>query len=385
MEYATRNTQYGPYTSLSMEKDFPNSHSPSHPKRVVVAMSGGVDSSVAAALLVEQGYEVIGLMLRLWAEPGGAANRCCTPDAIVDARRVADTLGIPFYVRDYKELFKKTVVDFFIDGYAQGITPNPCVVCNRDIRFDRLLDEAMHLGGDYLATGHYARIQKGANGLYQLLKGIDPGKDQSYVLYTMTQERLARILLPLGRYSKSEIRQIAADKQLPVFNRPDSQDLCFLGEGDYRAFLQRHAPQVVQPGPILNTAGEVLGQHKGLAFYTIGQRKGLGISAPQAMYVLNKNIATNSLIAGTVEELGQQELIAGQVTYISGQPPGPDTKITAKIRYKAKEIEAKLTPLPKARAHLTFMTPLRDITPGQAVVFFQGERVLGGGIIEQAI
>jgi tRNA-specific 2-thiouridylase len=353
-------------------------------KRVVVAMSGGVDSSVAAALLVEQGYEVVGLMLRLWAEQGGAANRCCTPDAIADARRVANVLNIPFYVRDYKDAFKTTVVDFFIDGYAKGVTPNPCIVCNRDIRFERLLNEAISLGGDYLATGHYARVQQAQDDSYQLLKGIDPRKDQSYVLYTMTQERLARVLLPLGHYTKDEIRQIAEAKSLPVFNRPDSQDLCFLGHGDYRAFLRRRAPEVVQPGPILNLAGEILGEHRGLAFYTIGQRKGLGINAPQPMYVLRMDVTTNSLIVGTADELGQRELTAQQVTYIRDQPPATSFEITAKIRYKAREVEATLTPLPHARAHLTFTTPLRDITPGQSVVFFQGEQVLGGGVIEKS-
>ena len=222
-------------------------------------MSGGVDSSVAAALLVEQGYEVIGLMLRLWAEPGGKANRCCTPNAIADARRVADALNIPFYIRDYKDTFKSTVVDFFIDGYAQGVTPNPCVVCNRDIRFNRLLKEAISLGGDYLATGHYARVIQAADGTYQLLKGIDPAKDQSYMLYTMTQERLAHVLLPVGNYSKSRIRKIAQEKNLPVFNRPDSQDLCFLGAGDYRTFLARHAPDVLHSGQIINHARSGIG------------------------------------------------------------------------------------------------------------------------------
>ncbi len=354
-------------------------------KKVVVAMSGGVDSSVAAALLVEQGYEVIGLMLRLWAEAGGATNRCCTPDAVVDARRVADALDIPFYVRDYKEIFKSTVVDFFIDGYAQGVTPNPCVVCNRDIRFDRLLKEALGLGGDYLATGHYARVQRTEDGRYQLLKGIDPGKDQSYMLYTMTQERLAHVVLPVGQYSKQEIRQIAWDKDLPVFNRPDSQDLCFLGAGDYRSFLQRRAPEVVHPGHILNSSGKILGKHKGLAFYTIGQRKGLEVSAPQARYVIDKDIEANSLIIGTIDELGQQELIAHDVTFISGRFPTVPLQVKAKIRYKAKEMNALLIPLAAGRVQLIFDTPLRDITPGQAVVFFEDEQILGGGTIEKSV
>ncbi|MCB0211143.1 MAG: tRNA 2-thiouridine(34) synthase MnmA [Anaerolineae bacterium] len=352
-------------------------------KRVIVAMSGGVDSSVAAALLVEQGYEVIGLMLRLWSEQGGGANRCCTPDAVNDARRVANALGIPFYVRDYKEVFKSTVVDFFIDGYARGVTPNPCIVCNRDIRFDRLLKEAMSLGGDYLATGHYARVRQAEDGSYQLLRGLDPGKDQSYMLYTMTQERLAHLLFPVGEHHKSVIRQIAKDKNLPVFNRPDSQDLCFLGPGDYRSFLYRNAPDVVQSGPILDTAGKQVGEHQGLAFYTIGQRRGLGLSAPQPMYVIEKNTHTNSLIVGSKEDLGQTSLTAHEVSYV-GQPPAEPIAIKAKIRYKSREMDSKLIPLADGRAELVFDMPLSGITPGQAVVFYQGNVALGGGTIEKA-
>jgi tRNA-specific 2-thiouridylase len=347
-------------------------------------MSGGVDSSVAAALLVEQGYEVVGLMLRLWAEPGGKANRCCTPDAIADARRVADTLGIPFYVRDYKSSFKSTVVDFFIEGYAQGITPNPCIVCNRDIRFDRLLKEAISLGGDYLATGHYARVKMSAGGNYHLLKGIDSAKDQSYMLYTMTQERLGRVLLPVGEYSKEHIRLIAKDRALPVFNRPDSQDLCFLGAGDYRAFLVRHAPEVVQAGPIINLQGENLGQHHGLAFYTIGQRRGIGLSGPQPLYVVSKDTGSNTLVVGTKDELGQARLVARQVNFISGLIPDGPIQVEAKIRYKARAASATVITLDKDRVKVIFTAPLRDITPGQAVVFYRDDETLGGGIIEES-
>ncbi|MDM8529673.1 tRNA 2-thiouridine(34) synthase MnmA [Anaerolineales bacterium HSG25] len=351
-------------------------------KTVVVAMSGGVDSSVAAALLLEEGYNVVGLMLRLWAEAGGSSNRCCTPDAVCDARRVANTLGIPFYVRDYKETFRQTVVEYFIEGYAQGVTPNPCVMCNREIRFNRLLKEALSLG-DYLATGHYVRIGQDEQGRYQLLKGIDHSKDQSYVLYTLTQKRLAHVKFPVGHYSKTRIRQIAKDKNLPVFNRPDSQDLCFLGEGDYRDFLQRQAPQTMQQGNIINSRGEVLGQHKGLAFYTIGQRKGLGIHSAEKMYVLDMDPASNNLTVGPAEELGQSELHAHEVNYISGEAPVGSLPVTAKIRYKSNESEAILTCLPDRRAHVAFSKPLRDITPGQAVTFFQDEQVIGGGIISK--
>ncbi len=351
-------------------------------RRVVVAMSGGVDSSMAANLLLEQGYEVIGIMLRLWAEAGPAANRCCTPDAVADARRVADALSIPFYVRDYKDVFKTTVVDYFTETYARGLTPNPCLICNRQIRFGRLLDEALALDADFLATGHYARVRPTEDGEYQLLKGVDPAKDQSYVLHRLGQTQLAHALFPLGDYTKSEVREMARFRGLPVFNRADSQDLCFLGNGDYREFLSRHAPQAAQPGPILDTAGRTLGEHRGLPYYTIGQRKGLGIAASQALYVLAMEPSRNAIIVGTAEELGRRELTAADVSYVSGNPPPGPLPITAKIRYKAKEASATLNPLPDNRAHVQFDEPLRDITPGQGVVFYQGEVVLGGGTIE---
>ena len=306
-------------------------------QRVVVAMSGGVDSSIAAALLVEQGYEVIGVMLRLWAEAGPAANRCCTPDAVADARRVADALDIPFYVRDYKEIFKKTVVDYFIETYARGLTPNPCLICNRQIRFGRLLGEALALGADYLATGHYARVREGAGGAHQLLKGIDPAKDQSYVLHRLGQAQLTRALFPLGEYVNSEVREMAQARGLPVYNRADSQDLCFLGNGDYREFLSRQDPSIARPGRIVDRSGQVLGRHTGIAHYTIGQRKGLRIAAAEPLYVLRMDVQRNALVVGPASKLGKSELTAGCVSLVSGEWPDESLEVTAKIRYRAKE------------------------------------------------
>jgi tRNA-specific 2-thiouridylase len=353
-------------------------------QRVVVAMSGGVDSSLAAALLVEQGYDVVGIMLRLWAEAGPAANRCCTPDAVADARRVADVLDIPFYVRDYRDIFKTTIVDFATETYARGLTPNPCLVCNRHIRFGRLLDEALALGAGYLATGHYARVRQTDDGAYQLLKGIDPAKDQSYVLHRLGQAQLAHALFPLGEYLKIQVREMAQARGLPVFNRADSQDLCFLGNGDYRAFMSRHGTDAARPGPILDSAGRTLGEHRGLAYYTIGQRRGLGVAAPQPLYVLALDPARNAIVVGNAQELGGGELTAAEVTYVSGCPPPGPLRITAKIRYKAHEVPATLTPLPDGRAHVRFDELLRDITPGQGVVFYQGDLILGGGIIQRS-
>jgi len=351
-------------------------------QKVVVAMSGGVDSSVAAALLKRQGYEVVGMMLRLWSEPGREdSNRCCTPDSMAQARRVAAMLDIPFYVIDAKNIFRETVVQYFLDGYARGETPNPCLLCNRQIRWTFLLDHALALGAEFMATGHYVRIRKGESGKNELLRAVDHSKDQSYVLHVLTQDKLAHALFPVGEYPKPEIRRIARDFGLPTASRADSQDLCFLAGEDYRTFLRRNAGGIFKPGEIVTADGKVIGQHTGLANYTIGQRKGLGIASPVPLYVITKNATDNTLVVGAQGELGSSELTARGVNWISGKAPTDPFHADVKIRYTAKEAGALVTPLNGAQAKVRFDALARDITAGQAAVFYQGEVLLGGGII----
>jgi len=356
---------------------------------IVVAMSGGVDSSTTAALLVERGYNVIGLMMRLWSESlpvsfqqtvvAETNNRCCSPEAVADARAVCQKLGIPFYLLNFESDFKTHVVDFFIEGYARGITPNPCLQCNRQLKFGTLLDKARALGADYLATGHYARVRE-YDGKFELLRGVDVNKDQSYALALLTQAQLSRVMFPLGEFTKPQVRELARRFNLSVSEKIESQDLCFVSDGDYRNFLRRHVPDALVPGEIIDMRGEIIGEHHGLANYTIGQRKGLPASSAP-LFVIELDRTRNRLIVGRAAELGKRALDAQSVNWIAGIAPQDEIRVTAKIRYRAKETWASVMTQGETRARVIFDEPLRDITPGQAIVFYDSEVCLGGGII----
>lgn len=355
-------------------------------QRVVVAMSGGVDSSAAAALLVEAGHDVTGMMLRLWSPPGAdAENRCCTPDDVALARRVAGQLGIPFYVLDAREAFYREVVQAFIAGYRSGQTPNPCVACNRLIRWGFLLEQARQTGAAFLATGHYARIRRETSGNVVLLQGKDPAKDQSYVLSALTQAQLAQTWLPLGNHFKSEVRAMAKRFGLSVAEKADSQDLCFLGNKNCRDFLVHYSPDLAKPGMIVTQSGKVLGEHRGLAFYTIGQRKGLGIAAAEPLYVIEKDESDNTLVVGSEESLGRTDMAVSGLNWVSGNAPADYFRAEVKIRYKAAQAWAAVAVVDSGRLRVQFDHPQRDITPGQRAVFYQGEVVLGGGTIDKVI
>jgi len=394
--------------------------------RIVVAMSGGVDSSVAAALLKEQGHEVIGMMLRLWSEPGVieeedngvervAQNKCCSLEAVDDARRVARMLDIPFYLVNVEEEFKSTIVDSFYEDYVAGRTPNPCLTCNRHIRFTVLLKRALALNADYLATGHYVRVDDHpVTGKRRLRRGVDPEKDQSYVLHVLNQEQLAHACFPLGGYTKPQVRALAAERGMRVATKAESQEICFVAKNDYRGFIDRYAasrvaeqaatPELVaagatpssaasatpliaipKPGPIYDQQGKVLGRHRGLAYYTIGQRKGLGVTSPEPLHVLKIDAQQNALIVGPAAALQQSEFFVRNMHYGSGDIPAEPFEARVRIRYKAPEQPALITPLANNRAQVSLVHPQRAITPGQAAVFYGGEdgdEVLGGGIIE---
>ncbi|MBI4498581.1 MAG: tRNA 2-thiouridine(34) synthase MnmA [Chloroflexi bacterium] len=353
--------------------------------RVVVAMSGGVDSSVAALLLAQQGYEVIGITMRLWTldrDDLPAPHRtCCSVEAVDDAQRVCQKVGIPWYLMNFEQPFKAGVVDYFVEEYARGRTPHPCVACNQHVKFATLLDRALALGADSLATGHYARVAYDG-GRYRLLRAVDPAKDQSYVLYGLGQEQLRRVLLPVGHYSKPDIRRLALDAGLPVADKPDSQEICFIPDNDYRRFLSERL--AAQPGPIVDRAGNVLGTHRGIPYYTVGQRQGMGLATGQRLYVLEIDRERNTVVVGPEEGLYAVGLVAETVTFVSGAAPREPAPVTAKIRYKSALVEGTL--LPGAGGwEVRFAEPQRAVTPGQPVVWYDGDEVLGGGIISAPI
>jgi len=356
-------------------------------ERVVVAMSGGVDSSTAAAILKEEGYDVIGISMYLYPiceeTPYSLSlrNRCCSLQAINDARRVALKLKIPFYISNFQKEFQEKVINHFSQEYSRGRTPNPCIVCNREVKFKLLLKKARQLGAQYLATGHYARIEKKDSGEYVLKKGVKENGEQSYFLYNLTQEQLARILLVLGSYSKLQVRKIAKRFGLPVAEKEASQELCFI-DGDYRKFLSSHFRSL--PGEIVDVSGNVLGKHQGIAFYTIGQRRGIGAYG-RPFYVVSIDPEHNRIIVGPEEELFSQELIAEGLHFISPGKVEGHSEVVAKIRYNHAGEQAIISLIGRGKALVKFKKPVRSATPGQAVVFYNGDLVLGGGTIEKIV
>ncbi len=350
-------------------------------------MSGGVDSSVAAALLLEQGYEVIGITMRLWTQEDPSApryqRRCCSVEDTDDARAAAETLGIRHYVLNMEREFAAEVVQPFVEEYARGRTPNPCLACNQRVKFRPLMAQATALGAHYLATGHYARIRRNGQG-YELWRAADGAKDQSYVLYTLGQDELARVLFPVGDYQKPQVREIARQLELPNAEKPDSADICFIPSGDYPAFVAQRVG--TRPGPIVDTAGRVIGQHEGIVGYTVGQRRRLPARGGQGpLYVIDVDAAANAVVAGPPERLLAEGLIAEDVCFVSGRAPNGQTPVLAQIRYRGAPVPASLVVRGGGTAEVRFQEPQRAVTPGQAVVFYDGPRVLGGGTIAQRL
>ncbi|MCX7748048.1 MAG: tRNA 2-thiouridine(34) synthase MnmA [Clostridia bacterium] len=356
-------------------------------KKVMLGMSGGVDSSVAAAVLLEKGYEVVGVTMQIWPDMDEdrklAEGGCCSLSAVDDARRVANNLSIPYYVMNFKEVFEEKVINYFKDEYLKGRTPNPCIACNRYLKFDTLLKKAMGMGIDYVATGHYARIEFDEDkNRYLLKKSATAAKDQTYALYNLTQEQLARTLMPIGDYTKERVREIAKEIGLSVATKPDSQEICFVEDNDYGRFIRENTDYKIKEGYFVDVHGNRLGKHKGIIYYTIGQRKGLGIAFGKPMYVIGINVDKNEVILGDDLEVFSKQLIARDLNFITIEKLENEMKVTAKIRYSAKEADATLIPLGQDKLKVLFDVPQRAITPGQSVVFYDGDMVVGGGIIE---
>ena len=355
--------------------------------RIVAAMSGGVDSSVAAALLAREGHDVIGLSMQLYDHSGSHGDgqirfgTCCTIDDLHDARRVAASLGIPHYIMNFERQFAETVVSDFIREYSSGRTPIPCVHCNGDLKFATLASRAEALGAKYVATGHYARVEQDADGRHLLKRGVDAAKDQSYFLFTLTQQQLAHAVFPVGALEKPQVRALAQELGLAVSAKPDSHELCFVADGDHAAFMERHGAATA-PGVIRDVTGSVVGTHDGIHRFTVGQRKGLGLSSPVRLYVVGIDADQGAVTVGPRAALERAELTASGVNWIAGVEPSPGTRATAQIRYRHREAAVTITPLPDNRVRALFDEPQYAVAPGQAVVFYSRDTVLGGGWIE---
>lgn len=355
--------------------------------RVVVGMSGGVDSSVAAWLLKEQGYDVIGVTMQIWQDEDACSveenGGCCGLSAVEDARRVAAVLDIPYYVMNFKDEFRNQVINYFNAEYLNGRTPNPCIACNRYVKWEALLNRSLSIGAEYIATGHYARIEQLENGRYALRRASVPGKDQTYALYNLTQEQLKRTLMPDGDYSKEQIRRFAAELGLQVADKPDSQDICFVPDGDYASFIEKTTGKKIPGGNFVTPEGKILGRHRGIIHYTVGQRKGLGLALGYPAFVLEIRPETNEVVIGTYEESLTRVLKADQLNFMAVSDLKEPRRVFAKIRYNHKGAWCTVEKTGEDEITCVFEEPIRAVTPGQAVVLYDGEYVLGGGTIQR--